>query len=702
MNYYNLKAMLAATKGTFELASPTESFYIVSERHSSYIEPSFEKLAYDSERPSVLLISAVGVTGKTTLANVLSYDVGIPLLDLATHKPVADNTLTGVLHKAFHTQHYSDVFAGISKGEYGVIIDAIDEGRSKTTEKGFEAFLDDIAALCPNAPNTTFVVLGRPRIMEDCWLYLTDKGIRTGLLTIAPFDLTNARTYIDAFSEASQTPHKDLYENVRDNILDMLGAAFTGEPELRKKDFLSFIGYPPVLDSIVTLLREERNYHKLSVEMQSKGVDNEIRLLHQIAHYILQRERKEKVVPNIVEPLVSGLPRPQQIQAIENTYDYPEQAARLISLCLKRPITLQRLENASLNERYEEQLSTFVAEHPFLTGQGSFRNAVFESVALSVLMASSDPKFKELVLEYTRTHQNSYHLIYLLSIVADSGYVPIEYLHVLAGSAMEFWSRTASVDLKVIGPDFGDCVDNVTSDISVDIDIEIVMGGDDDTSKSFAFCSNLDRCSTVNLNSPLSTAYISLPCEVVFSATEDLQIVAPVEVSALRLHFEPKGMVLRQNSVQGVEGEVVFEAENVTSRLENIFTNEVPLRVHVADHADLAYPLYNYIREKRPLPEDRQMKEKYLRLRRILVEFRSHGRGALARHRQKIEDERVLRNQIGRNILDKLLKDGILTISNDRYFLQPEQVNNHLAVTWPELRSGVMPSKLLDYLRSID
>ena len=403
-----------------------------------------------------------------------------------------------------------------------------------------------------------------------------------------------------------------------------------------------------------------------------------------------------------MEPLVAGLPRPQQVQVTKNAYDCEEQAARLISLCLNRPITFKRIENASLNERYEEQLNTFVAEHPFLTGQGSFRNAVFESVALGILMASPDPRFKEIVLEYTRTHRDSYHLIYLLSIVADSGHVPIEYLHVLAGSAMEFWSRTASVDLRVIGPDFSECEDDAISYRPVDIDIEIAMGGDEGTSKSFSFCSNLAGCSTVKLDSSLSTAYVSLPCEVVFSATEDLQIAAPVEVSALRIHFEPKGMVLRQNPGEGEEGEVIFEAETVTSRLENIFTNGVPLRVYVSDHTELAYPLHNYARKKRALPKDRQMREKYLRLRRILVEFRSHGRGALARHRQKIEDERVLRNQIGRNILDRLLEDGILTISNDRYFLQPEQVNNHLAVTWPELRSGVMPSKLLDYLRSID
>ena len=75
MNYYNLKAILDAAKGHFTLASSTESFSVATERTNPYIEPNFEKVEYETERPVVILVSAVGVTGKTALAKVLSYDV---------------------------------------------------------------------------------------------------------------------------------------------------------------------------------------------------------------------------------------------------------------------------------------------------------------------------------------------------------------------------------------------------------------------------------------------------------------------------------------------------------------------------------------------------------------------------------------------------------------------------------------------------
>ena len=200
MNYYHLKSALGATKQAFTLKSPTESFFVNTERPTPYIEPSFEKIEYEVERPAVILVSAVGVTGKSVLAKALSQDLGLPLLDLGKHKPVASDALTGLIHNTYQTSELSDVFLGISNGTYGIIIDAIDEGRSKTTEKGFHAFLDDISRLCKGTPNTSFVLLGRPRILEDCWLYLTENGISTGLVAISPFELAEAANYIDAFT----------------------------------------------------------------------------------------------------------------------------------------------------------------------------------------------------------------------------------------------------------------------------------------------------------------------------------------------------------------------------------------------------------------------------------------------------------------------------------------------------------------------
>jgi hypothetical protein len=198
MNFYDFQSIVASQKSKFAMRASSDSFAIAPQRSLPYIEPSFTKVEFEKERPAVVLISAVGATGKSTLAQVLSSRISLPLLDLGKHKPVGDNTLTGLLTSAFHVADLSKVFEGILSGTYGVIIDGIDEGRSKTNEKAFEAFLDDVVRLCVGSEGTSFVLLGRTQILEDCWLYLMDKGVSTGLVNISPFDLDGAREYIDA------------------------------------------------------------------------------------------------------------------------------------------------------------------------------------------------------------------------------------------------------------------------------------------------------------------------------------------------------------------------------------------------------------------------------------------------------------------------------------------------------------------------
>ena len=187
---------------------PTDSFYIAPLRPTPYIEPTFSKIVFEAEKPQVVLISAVGATGKSALAHVLSNRTSLPLLELGKHKPVGDNTLTGLLTSAFHVKDLSKLFHGIRSGTYGIIIDGIDEARSKTTEKAFEAFLDDLVRLCTGATTNSFVLLGRTQILEDCWCYLMTKGTSVGLVTIDPFGLDSARKYIDAYTGATAAIHR--------------------------------------------------------------------------------------------------------------------------------------------------------------------------------------------------------------------------------------------------------------------------------------------------------------------------------------------------------------------------------------------------------------------------------------------------------------------------------------------------------------
>jgi hypothetical protein len=101
MQYYGLKSIVASLKQPIELKCSSDSFYAKSTRVAPYIEPTFTKQEYPSEKPAILLVSAVGASGKSTTAHVLVFDTGLPILHLAKHKPVGDNSLTGILTSAY-------------------------------------------------------------------------------------------------------------------------------------------------------------------------------------------------------------------------------------------------------------------------------------------------------------------------------------------------------------------------------------------------------------------------------------------------------------------------------------------------------------------------------------------------------------------------------------------------------------------------
>lgn len=702
MKFYDLSSIVAAHKEPVSLLTPTESFGVAPGRLEAYIEPTFDKAEFEQEKPAVILVSAVGATGKTTLARVLSNRTGLPLMDLANHKPVGDNTLTGLLTSTFRVEDLTSVFQRIRQGTFGVIIDGIDEGRSKTTEKAFEAFLDDIARLCKTASSTSFVLLGRTQVLEHCWLYLTDQGVPTGLVTINPFDIEQARKYIDEFTGGPDSTHAVEYREVRDMIVEKLGAAFTDGGPDGGQSFLSFIGYPPVLDAIVTLLQQEKNYHRLSGELRDASADGvEVQLLYRIATYILEREKRDKVLPNILLELIKDVPPTRQREIIDSVYEPQEQCTRLASYCLGRNLELRPIGEAAIDNEYEDRLRPFLPEHPFIAGgRRQFRNAVFEAVALANLVLSSNPDAVQLALDYVDSHKHNYHLLYLLHRMAQGREVPSNTLRVLIGSALEFQSRKASASITIGDPGTGEW--DAGQGQSVPIEIEIAMGTDEAKSKRFMFQSNVSSTAVVNLGNKLSSALVILPCQVSISGTQELELTAPTIVFADRIALQAPALVLRVSSADPEDRQVLLVAETLESTVDRIIPNGTDFVVAVGDRNGIAYPAIQYVRDKVPFPHDALLKEKYLRLRRILVHFRSHSRGALAKYRAKIDHERVLRNPMGEAILQRLLRDGILTCDGNFYFLQPEKVDIHLGVSWIDLRKGGTSERLEQYLRAIN
>jgi len=265
MNFHDLRSIISSEKSKFKMENASPSFQVSANITRRYIEPSFTKADgfFDVEQPTFLLISAVGASGKSMLSMKLSLDTGLPLLDLGLHAPVAAHAMTGLITTSYANTDLSAVFSAIKGGEFGVIIDGLDEGLSKAGEKPFEAFLDDLLQLSRGSPRTSFVLVGRTKTVEDCWLYLAAKGATTGLASLDPFNLDKAREYIDTFANPPLAGQRQSYIQSRDLILSKLSDAFSQEGDR----FLSFVGYPPVLDAVATLLDGEKNYHRLSTEV---------------------------------------------------------------------------------------------------------------------------------------------------------------------------------------------------------------------------------------------------------------------------------------------------------------------------------------------------------------------------------------------------------------------------------------------------
>ena len=82
--------------------------------------------------------------------------------------------------------------------------------------------------------------------------------------------------------------------------------------------------------------------------------------------------------------------------------------------------------------------------------------------------------------------------------------------------------------------------------------------------------------------------------------------------------------------------------------------------------------------------ENPHMQEVYRRLRRIVTALQSHSKGSLARVKDKIEHRRVLKNEMGRALLDSLLEEGIMYLRGRFYHWNPDRGDEALGASYDD------------------
>ncbi len=707
MNYYTLKSILGSSKRPFQLQFPSDSFY-VNELLDNFIEPTFDKVIFEGKHPSIILISAIGATGKTTLAKKLSMDLNLPLLDLGKHKPVGDHSLSGLITNHFDIKDVSGIFESIGEGSYGFIIDGVDEGRSKTTELAFNAFLDDVARRCSNSKKTTFLLLGRTQILEDCWSYLSGHSLNVGLLSIEPFTVDRAKLYIDTNTGIDSTAaFYAQYQKARDCIIEALGRLFVQGNQKHGMDFLSFIGYAPVLDSIATMLKNDRNYQKV-IQHFPAGVchENEIDLLINVIEWILSREREQKVLPNILMPILedSGY---SDIDSMKQTgFSKEEQCIRILSYCLDMDHGVSFIDDPLIQARYEEHLNTWIPEHPFLAGK-KIKNVIFEAYIIAIILNSAHyDELATLISEYMQTTKSNYHLIYILSKICPSKPIPSLFLGDLIACAMEYNSIYSRVCINIDGSTYDEMYGEefIENDVDVDIDITFIdkYGKvQPDYEKRYTLKTELTSDDNIHIRTHVGNMYMAIPCALTISDIGEIHLSAPIQIQCYALNLNIRAIVAKSWPHSQDENYIRFYANSLESSVQSITPRDVQVSIILETKKSYPHPLVKYISFEEFTTFAPELREKYFRLRRIALEFASHSKGGLAKYKYKIEHMRVLKNDFGMNLLRKLKEDRILELCDNMYFLDSKIADEKLGISWMDLRKGKCSETLKQYLLKI-
>ena len=667
------------------------------------------------ENPRIMIISAAGAVGKSTLANEIAYRKQAPIWDLAQASAVGANSVTGQLTASFGFSLAGKVNAKLASGEFFLIVDALDEARVKANEAGFEAFIQNIAEIVKVSSGTSFVLLGRTQTAETTWLMLEGAGASASLLSIQPFTRKQAEQYIESRihhldnSAAKRiADHRQPFVEARDLILDHLELAVGGEVAIKDEAAREFLGYAPVLETVAVLLAKESNYQEFtaSLNSMSKGpkrqADRPLAVLEHVVTRLMEREQKQKLHINI-KPALEKVAVEAGWAAWETLYSPDEQRTRLLGRILGRDLNACPEMPASVRARYEEQLSVWLPEHPFLREGRQPANKVFESYLFAIAMREyltplsgfveeriADPGYKP-----SRLLADFYILLGEQrgeEVVAERQ-IGLLYDSLLAG-------ETDSLRIR-LSVDTGDPEDEEEEKTTGEGEFVLVYAApeiaDEEQVETRSF-KIVEEKGVIAFRRQLKEAEVVTRGTVLLGgAVDDFEIGPSVGIRCGTLEILSTGLVVRSAATRQKESAaVVIEAIRCLSRVSR--KPVVRGSLSVLWPGVQTYPWNDFAAKsvEEQIDSD-EMHEVHRRFRRIVTSLRSHSKGSLARFKDKVEHRRVLSNQVGRALLQKLLDDRILKLEKEFYHWVPERADALLRVSWPDLRNRHVTPEMKAY-----
>ena len=669
-------------------------------------------------KPRIIVISAAGAVGKSTLGREIAYRKQAPLLDLAQASAVGEHSMTGQLTSSFGLGQIRVVSSQLAVGELFLIVDALDEARVKANEAGFEAFIQDIAGIAKAASGIAFVLLGRTQTAEWTQMLLEEAGALASSLSIQPFTRRQAERYIEArienFDKAAAKRiayHPKPFVAARDLILDHLQRAVGGEGTIKEEVVREFLGYAPVLETVAVLLAQEGNYQEFTESLRElskepkRQMDRPLAVLEHVVTRLLEREQKQKLQRNI-KPVLEKLAAETGWGDWDRLYSPEEQRTRLLARVLGQTLDACPHMPASVRSRYEEGIRTWLPEHPFLRDGTELANKVFESYLFATAMREYLTPLSRLI--EARVAATDYRPSRLLAdfyillgerrgeeVIAERQ-IGLLYDSLLAG---ETDSLRVRLSVESGEPDEeGEEEDEGEGEFELVYSSSQTNGTEQIVTRRFKIVA---AAGSLSFRRQLKEAAIVTRGAVILGGVvDDFEIGPGVDIRCGKLQIGSSGLVVRGSLAKGpTESDaVVLEAGQCESQVlrKPVVRGSLTLRWPGAD----AYPWNEF---SVPIPDEGgdggQMHEVYRRFRRIVTCLQSHSRGGLARYRAKVEHRRVLKGGVGRALLDRLVKDGIMKLEREFYHWVPDRADALLRVSWHDLRLWQRSPELNVYLQ---
>lgn len=640
----------------------------------------------------IILIEAVGASGKSELTKKMSYWLNCPIVDLGQTKVVGMNSLTGLLPKRMERKDSFALMDNISEGRSTLIIDALDEGYMKTNSQGYLDFLDDVLSLNPQK-ECPIIMLGRYNAVELAANFMFEKDVNFITLQIEPFTLNQATDFIDkAVESMSKLRYAAIYKEVRDYILDTINGFFKDQASIKNHASERFIGYAPVLQSIAAFFDEHTNYSVVLDEMKTKNVKS-VELIVDIIERILKRDREQKIRPILLNSLLVGRSSEFREHVLNVAYDNDEQCARVLYRAMDLPFPEIDITDASFLTEYNKHMEVWVTEHPFL-GKKREANIVFESYILARLTRID--KYEDTAYLYISKFGVSY--MFALIYYALYGYDNISHkiLPYIYVSLSELNNKSAYYSLNMDSPSYKDGDDKVICEFEFEGSNEALLPYKGTV--EYAISDVLDfgnRLEYLNIDVPLDFALTA----------RNVEVVAPSYIKCVNLRIESCELTLCSHMG---ESNFMFECSKVTidQRYEQYLQLSGPGKIHKALNivcpVQPLYPLIDCWTSVEVKLKDLSSEETslYKKLRSIILDFRSHSKHVLAKHHEKI-DFIFGNNRAGQMVIKALIDKKVMYKDGHLYKLDSDVMATEFGLSYDDIRNYEKSDRVVRFLRNI-